>query len=399
MIEITNFRQGAVLNHNHGSETGEGLDITVRGLSTTGRPARVNGVPADMDGRNYEASLRLTGKINRVAASVSTPYGEFSQEIVLVWDKKSFRRYNFYIDDNIFLFSDLAKERPKRALSHFYLAGLKKIHDQFGLKLTLNCFYHNDHNGFDLKDMPDTWKDEFIDNSDWLRLSFHSYSEFPDRPYIEASAEEFGGDYDLVKNEIIRFAGEETWIPPVVIHWGNIHPAAAMELVARGTNAYSGAFRPRVMGGPSLSERQKGGDMESVEERLRKGCDRYLRNIQEGFRAHYLNPEEDAYLSRHRAYYDPAIGIIFFGKSGCCCNLVPKKEISGRYKKTFEDALLTGAETFGGGTHEQYTFPYYVNYLPDHLERIGEAVRCLTEGGCEPVFFNDGILGNTSWDG
>jgi hypothetical protein len=397
MIEITNLRQGAILNHNHGIETGEGLTITVRGISTTGQPVKINGNFAEMDGRNFNASIKLTEKINKVEASVLTPYGNFSQEIVLVWDKKSFRRYHFYIDDHIFLFTEIARERPKHAFEHFYLAGLKKIHDKYGLKLTLNCFYHNDHNNFELKEMPDIWKSEFVDNSDWLRLSFHSYSEFPDRPYLESSAEEFSRDYNMVKNEIIRFAGEETWIPPVVIHWANIHPAVLQELVARGTRAYVSSYRPRIMGGPSLVERQKGGNMAAVENRNRTG-DRTLTGTLEGLRAHYLNLEEDSYLTKHQAYYNPAIGIFLFGGSRCCCNLVPKKDIAGRYEKTFEAAKSTGAETFGGSSHEQYTFPFYPNYIPDHFERIEEAARSLTQGGCKPVFFNEGILGNSTWE-
>ena len=39
------------------------------------------------------------------------------------------------------------------------------------------------------------------------------------------------------------------------------------------------------------------------------------------------------------------------------------------------------------------------NYLPDHMQRIEEAARCLIEtGGCKPVFINDGLLGNMAWE-
>ena len=48
-------------------------------------------------------------------------------------------------------------------------------------------------------------------------------------------------------------------------------------------------------------------------------------------------------------------------------------------------------------THEQYSFPYYFNYLPDHLDRIEAAVRRATELGFKPVFFAEGLLGNTAW--
>jgi hypothetical protein len=390
------LRQGAVLNQNHGIETNECLQIQIHGFSASGQPVKIDGHPAEMDGRNFSASVKLTSKLNKIIASVTTPYGLFSQEIIVVWDKKSFRRCDFYIDDNIFVFTDLAKQRPARAFEHFYLAGLKNIHDKYGLKLTLNCFYHNDHHDFELKDMPDSWKSEFIDNSDWLRLSFHSYGEFPDRPYIESTAEEFGRDYDLVKNEIIRFAGEQTWIPPEVIHWANIHPAVARELVNRGTRCYSNSFRPRVMGGPSLTERQNGGNMDKVEDRSVSGVDKNAGT--EGLGMHYDYPEEKTYLNNHCAYFDPAIGIFFSG-NGCCCNLLSRKDILKRYTEIFEVSKRYGNEIFRGASHEQYTFPYYPNYIPDHLERIEEAARCLIEiGECKPVFFNEGLLGNMAWE-
>lgn len=395
MIEITNLRQGAVLNHNHGIETEDSLTINIEGLSTAGYPVKVNDQYADMDGCRFLATAELTEKINKIIASTMTPYGTFTQELALVWDKKSFRRCNFYIDDNIFTFMDLAKERPKQAFSHFYLAGLKKIHEKYGFKVSLNCFYHNDHHEFVLKDMPDIWKQEFIDNSDWLKLSFHAYGEFPDRPYIEASAEEFARDYDLVKNEIIRFAGEESFIAPIVIHWANISPAVAQEIIRRGTRCYSSSLRPRIMGGPSLADRQKGGDMDRIERRSLSGEDRSFGT--EALAMHYGFTEETEYIKKHRIYFDPGLGISFFASS-CCCNLVPYSETSGRFKDIFENAARVGTEAFCSGSHEQYTFPYYPNYLPDHLARIEEAVRCMVvDGGCEPVFFNDGFLGNTSW--
>ena len=119
MIEITNLRQGAILNSNHGIETQDGLTITVQGISENGLPVFINDVPAEMDGRFFTAPFTLTEKFNTLVASVITPYGKFSQELVLVWDKASRKRYNMYIDDHSFLFTDLAKERPKSAFDHF----------------------------------------------------------------------------------------------------------------------------------------------------------------------------------------------------------------------------------------------------------------------------------------
>ena len=396
MLEITNICQGAILNHNHGVEDEHGLTIKVEGICDVPSHVFVNDGPARRDGRRFFVDVTLKEKINTIRAKAVTAAGDFIQEIRVVWDKKSFRRYNFYIDDHSFFWTDLTKERPKRAFDHFYLGGLKKIHEKYGLKVTLNCFYRNDHFGGEMKDVPDVWKQEFIDNSDWLKLSFHSYSEFPDRPYVDASYEDFARDYDLVKSEIVRFAGEETFITPVVIHWGNVSPGAAKALLERGVRAYSSMFRAHTMGGPSLADRLTGAKAGNIAKCQAK-CNSAPAPAEDfGVDDHFGAIEEKSVLSNHQAYYNPYLGVTFYWGC-CCCNLVPLEVIPGRFANAFKRAETTGNDLFGAASHEQYTFPYYHNYIPDHLQRIECAARCMAEGGCTPIFFAEGFMGNPSW--
>jgi len=44
-------------------------------------------------------------------------------------------------------------------------------------------------------------------------------------------------------------------------------------------------------------------------------------------------------------------------------------------------------------THEQYFWPFYQTYLPDHAERLDRAIGLLTEQGYQSVFLQDGFLG------
>jgi len=395
MIQITNFRQGAILNHNHGKETANGLDIVLQGISEGGYPVKVNGAPAIMDGAMFTAPVTLTQKLNEITASVLTPYGTFSQSLTLVWDKQSFKRCNFFIDDHSFTFTELSQQRPKHAFDHFYLAHLKKLNSLYGLKVTLNTFFRDDHHDCDLTAMPDVWKNEFIDNSDWLKFSFHAYSEFPDRPYAEADAETFGHDWDITQNEIVRFAGEESFIAPCVIHWANIHPAVAQEAIRRGMTCYAGPLRLRVMGGPSLASRMKGGDMKETEQRSMSGADTAAST--EGLQMHYGFAEEGSYYRKHKAFYDPSVGIFFFNNS-ICCNLVPLANTAPRLQESMRINDANGVDLIGAVSHEQYSFPNYSNYLPDHLDRLEMTIKTMTEGGYKPVFFPKGLLGNTAWD-
>ena len=63
-----------------------------------------------------------------------------------------------------------------------------------------------------------------------------------------------------------------------------------------------------------------------------------------------------------------------------------------------KDVENQGVEALNYASHEQYTFPSYPNYIPDHLDRLALAARLFKENGFTPVFFNDGVLGNEAWE-
>lgn len=391
MLSISNFRQGAILNSHHGVETDKSLTVTVEGMNSFGTPVKVNGKSAMQTGLHFSCPVELTEKINIVEVATKTCYGEFSQKLILVWDKKSFRRCNFYIDDNIFLFTDLAKERPRKAFDHFYLKELKRLHDKYGIKITLNTFYHNDHEEFTLDKMPDIWKDEFIDSSHWLKFALHSYSEFPARPYAEASRKEFRRDYDLMQSEITRFAGENSFIVPAVLHWNNISPGVAEELIALGCKCYSESMRHRVMGTPPFEEL-------TWQEQQEKFRSEIYVSPNEAIARHYGFAEEIDYLAKYPALYDPDMKIFFY-HDWIICNLLELKDIPELFKQTLSTAVQYRTDLFSAGGHEQYSFPYYESYQPDHFGKLETTIRLMVEeANCKPVFYQEGLLGNTAWD-
>ena len=69
------------------------------------------------------------------------------------------KKVQFFIDDVIFVFRDLAKEQPKSLFDHPYMNMLKTAHDKYGMKVQLNCFYRLSFfygmEDFDLSEMPD----------------------------------------------------------------------------------------------------------------------------------------------------------------------------------------------------------------------------------------------------
>ena len=374
MLEITSHRNGEILNHRCGKETSRFLEILLEGIADPEMSVTVNGKAVFRRDRYFSCPVFLTEKINRVTVNGHSKFGDFQQTITLVWDKASFKRYAMRIDDNIFFLTDIARERPKSLFDHFYPAKLKKIHEKYGTKFILKCFFRNDHDPFEIKDFPDVYRSEFEDNSDWLRLAFHAFSEFPDRPYQLATAEKLAHDYDLTAREIIRFAGEKTFTPPTNVHWAMLPPRLFHVLKERGLKILtSGGFMSNriIVNGQEAS-------IDGI-------CDI-------GF---FYEQDVARHMLAERCYYDPDCGI-FLSRTFFCCNIDTQEEIVE--KITRENAETRKCEMMEVVSHEQYAFPYYSKYLPDAFERIEAACRTLTELEYRPVYFNDGIFGNTAWE-
>jgi hypothetical protein len=91
----------------------------------------------------------------------------------------------------------------------------QRLHQEFDLKVQLNLFYRMD--GFDLSQMSDAYYNEWIENSDWLRLSFHSEKENVN-PYEYSDYDEVYEDCRRVHQQIIRFASPKALANTTTVH-------------------------------------------------------------------------------------------------------------------------------------------------------------------------------------
>lgn len=133
------------------------------------------------------------------------------------------KKVYFYIDDVIFCLRDITRQKPKSLFDNPYFKGLKEAHDKYGMKVQLNLFARLDffygRDEFHLDEVTDAYKEEFAQNSDWLKFCFHSRQEFPDYPYINASYEDVKVDFDYIKNNVFRFASEDNFTYGCCTHW------------------------------------------------------------------------------------------------------------------------------------------------------------------------------------
>ena len=364
MLEVTNFRDGAVLNHYDGVETDDYLEIPVTGIADPQAEVTVNGVPADRCDRTFSAKVRLTEKINRVTVQSDSYYGIKTLTLTLVWDKKSFKRLTFFFDDVIFCMRSLAKNRPASIFDELFLGRLKSINDKYGTKFTLNLFFSDDHHkDFTLADMPEDYKAEFQANSSWLRFSFHARSEFPDRPYQNASKEKLAADYDEIYREVCRFAGEKCFIPPTVIHWGMTNPENFSVLKERGVKLLAGGFLGLKT---SLTESH---------------------SIQVTDIGYHYEKDVACYVLKKHLFYDRFHDIYLYD-SLTCCNLDEMPVL----EQKFADLKNDQWDMVNLASHEQYSYPDYFNHLPDHLDRIEFACKSAYELGYTPVWFTECFL-------
>jgi len=373
MIRICEPCHGAVLNWRHGELTAEGLKITVEGEAPLGEHVAVNGTPAQRLGERFRASVWLKERETDLVAVCHGLQGRAEHSVRVVWDRHSRPRYRFSIDDNSFFLRDIAAKKYRSLFDCFYLAMLRDLNRKYGTRFVLNLFFTTPENDFNLSQFPTDYRGEWADNAAWLKLSFHAHAEFPNRPYERASARKLAEDFDRVAGEILRFAGEESWSPPTVIHWGMVHPSAWPALTARGVRVLSGFFRPDV-GSDYTSDGEDYGPAPVL---------RYDVN-------YLLDTRRSEYLSRHDALKDFASGLVF-SRCDIVCNNTPVDQVVSTLEPLTRDP--NNAEIMDLFTHEQYFWPFYHNYRPDHAARVEAAIRFCAERGYEPVWFHEGFLG------
>ena len=309
------------------------------------------------------------------------------------------KRAAFYLDDVFFIFRDLAHQRPKSCWSHPLFAAFREAHEKYGLKAQFNVFYRNDaYYGargaeFTLKDMPATWRDEFQAAKDWFRFGFHSYSEFPDYPWINASYDDVKFTWEAITREVERFAGPGMFAKAVTPHWGSMSKEGCLALKDCGATAiYCSAGRRyeytgdrtllpyghgmRIENGrkpeAALSWRAGGGDDISIAARSYN---------------HLLPEQVNITRGTYNWLHDKATGCNFttFGCGAPCLNLYRLEDIPARMARVLDNEFLVHA------THEEYWFKDYFAYQPDSREKLLAACKAVHDAGYLYMFIEDKI--------
>ena len=292
----------------------------------------------------------------------------------------------FFIDDTIWVIRDIARQKPKSIFDNEFLKVMKTAHDNWGLTVQLNLFYRTDFfygsDEFTLCDMPDTYKDEFQANADWLKFAFHAKQEFPDYPYINATYDDVKKDYEMVAKEVKRFAGDNVLTDVVVPHWFPVSKAGCQALADCGVRLVGVTRGKRTDFDGDASVLPYGHAARLLQNRqpeamlyTRESPDKAITSSL----CSHNHLEEDLYvqcLCTENAVHDEASGLDFTAISGGpCLNLYSKQDIADKIDE------LKDKEFIGICVHEQYFYSDYYAYQPDFDEKVYTMAKKFKEHG------------------
>lgn len=304
------------------------------------------------------------------------------------------KNYYFFIDDNIWVFRDLSRKRPKSLFDNAYLGMLKDKHDKYGMKVQLNVFYRTDffygNDEFELSQMTDCYKGEWQANSYWLKLAFHAKQEFPDYPYVNASYDDVKNNFETVKNEIFRFAGGETFSYVTNPHWLPMSYDGCRALAECGVKILgcsNGTLFPDDTDISVLPYGHKGRLLQNRQKEsgifTRVTEDKAVSVSLKSYN-HISQEAAEKTCGTNKFFADEKTGLKF--KRLCdsiCINLCSKETIENSLSK------FIGREFMGIGLHEQYFYSDYYAYQPDYAEKIDTAISFLDRNEYKPIFMEE----------
>jgi hypothetical protein len=330
------------------------LLTTISVSAPAGSKIKINGIDAKNSGDKYTSDILLKdyrNKIEMVEGNSGT-----RQEMTVFWLKNYVNHYRLSLDDNILFLKDISdnSSKYKSIFDNVFLGFLKQVHDTYGTKIHLNIYYQTE--GFDLSQMTDKFRNEWKTNSGWLRLSFHALQNKPDNPYLTSGYDEVKRDCELVKAQILRFAGEEQMDHVTTLHWG----AATLE----GTRALRDAGYTGLAGYFNV-------------------------DAEESPVSYYLDIEKRRHLNERFIWRDNKEGIIF-SRIAIVINSYDIDKIVpylnslrvATHKPGYLDLMI----------HEQYFHPDYIDYQPDYRQKVITAVKWASDNGYKPAFLSECIF-------
>lgn len=354
---------GDCLNIYDGVEKDGALWVKVKVEADKDSKIEINQIPATWNGECFEVEMPFNAYRTNLVAKDK----DGNEEKIVVYKLiNPTGIYRLSSDDNILFLQDINdhKDTYTSIFDNPYLAMYKKAHDDFGATVQLNIHWEYEADNqyfsdpsrkdFNLSMMTDKFKEEWIANSDWLRLSFHAREPQTCKPYEHTDMKTITADAEKIYREVIRFAGEETLcVHNTTIHWGECTLDGVRAMSNLGTRGLYGYFYLRD-GKPFVS---------------------------------YFYPE---YLIEHidtRDFWMDTEEDILCGKIDLVLNSYPLEEIIPKLEEVKAKKGNYGCVEIM--IHEQYFHEDYVNYIPEFRQIVWDACKWCADNGYKGYFMQD----------
>lgn len=212
--------------------------------------------------------------------------------------------------------------------------------------MQLNLFYRTKN--FDLSQMSAVYYEEWKENSDWLKLSFHSDLE-NEKPYESSGYDVVYEECKRVHEQIKRFASPAVLADTTTIHYCLLTEGGLRAVEDNGVVGLLGLF--------------------GTNEKPRTSY-----NIDEGEAA------------RIRAGEILKIGNISFASIDIILNCYSEEKILEKL------ACMSQRDCIKVMIHEQYFYEDYVHYQPEFEEKLRSAFSFLSENGYQSSFYESLLL-------
>ncbi len=299
----------------------------------------------------------------------------------------------FFIDDVIWVFRDLTRQRPKSLWDNPYMGALKKAHDEFGVKTQLNLFYRTSFfygdDEFSLSDMTDAYKAEFEAASDWLRFGFHSKEEFPDYPFINADYSTVDNVFKRIYSEVCRFAGAGSFAKSVVPHWIPISKEGLQALIDNGIRITYASYGIKGEWDGKHSSLPYGWSARLLQNKKPESSV-YQKHTQVASMTkslcsynHISGEEHDSITGKLATVKDKELDVYYMPSADLILNNIKLPVLKDELSKYTENEYVSI------GNHEQYFYSDYYAYQPDYAEKIYTMGKVLRDAGYTFMFMEE----------
>lgn len=300
------------------------------------------------------------------------------------------KRAQFFIDDVIWLFRDLTRKKPLSLFDNPFMACLKKAYEEYGVKTQLNVFYKTSfwygNDEFSLSDMTDFYKKEFEQASHWLKLGFHSKEEWPDYPYVNADYDLVDSNFRLIRDEVYRFAGENSFAKSVVPHWAPMSKEGIIALKDNGIKVTYSTYGKKVEWDKNHQSLPYGHSFRLLHNKkpetgvyTKVTRDKAIATALCSYN-HVSKEEYDARIGKFDTIKDKETGMCYTTNAEVVLNLVDSKILEQELERFTEHEYLSI------GDHEQYYYPDYYAYQKDYVDKIFIMGKTLKEHGYKFIF-------------